>query len=55
MRLRHFGFAFIQAISSIVVYISMALLKTYFLLKFPVVPLSSRGIENLQLRIFMLC
>ena len=50
MRLLHFGFAFTQAISAIVVYCSMALLKTCFLPKFPLVPLSSQGIENLQSR-----
>ena len=48
MRLRHFGFAFTQAI---VVCISMVLFKTCFLLWFALVPLSSRGIENLQSRI----
>ena len=54
MRLRHFGFGFTQAISSIDVYISIVLFKTCFLFKFRQVPLLSRGIENLQSRDVMI-
>ena len=46
-----FGFAFTQAMCSIHVHISMVLFNTCFLLQFPLVSLSSRGIENLQSRI----
>ena len=47
MRLRHYGFAFNEAI---VVYIGMVLFKTCFLVQFLEVSLSSPGIENLQSR-----
>ena len=53
MQLRHFGFAFTQAICTIVVYISTLLFKTCFLLYFPLVPLSSRGTKTCNRAVYL--